>query len=122
MGQGAKSAGRRRPPLRAVAGGRRARTPARPQRGRALALSLVVFAAVFGGGYFGPPLLDRLARRAEVVRAASYYPSCEAAHADGVYSILVGAPAYRRELDADQDGIACEPWPAAERKRKTPLD
>lgn len=38
-----------------------------------------------------------------------YYPRCAAAHAEGVYSIRRGQPGYRPPLDADGDGLACEP-------------
>ncbi|NTZ42158.1 excalibur calcium-binding domain-containing protein [Altererythrobacter sp. SALINAS58] len=40
-----------------------------------------------------------------------YYPRCSFAHAKGVYSIRSGEPGYRSELDADADGLACEPYP-----------
>ncbi len=78
-----------------------------------------MFTTVFATGVLGPTLLRRLEfeRRDAPVRAASYYPNCTAAHADGVYSIVIGAPAYRRELDADADGVACEPWRSTERSR-----
>ena len=38
-----------------------------------------------------------------------YYPRCAIAHADGVFSIRRGRPGYRPPLDADGDGLACEP-------------
>jgi hypothetical protein len=38
------------------------------------------------------------------------YPNCSAAHAAGIYSIREGEPGYRPELDADGDGLACEPY------------
>lgn len=38
-----------------------------------------------------------------------YYPRCATAHARGVYSIRRGQPGYRPPLDADGDGLACEP-------------
>ncbi|MGA8332264.1 MAG: excalibur calcium-binding domain-containing protein [Mycobacterium sp.] len=37
------------------------------------------------------------------------YPDCNAAHADGRYSIPSSDPAYRPDLDLDKDGLACEP-------------
>lgn len=40
-----------------------------------------------------------------------YYPNCATARALGRESIRIGEPGYRPELDADHDGIACEPIP-----------
>ncbi|HEY1838883.1 MAG TPA: excalibur calcium-binding domain-containing protein [Mycobacterium sp.] len=37
------------------------------------------------------------------------YQNCNEAHADGRYSIPTSDPAYRPDLDLDQDGLACEP-------------
>lgn len=36
--------------------------------------------------------------------------NCTRMRAAGLSSIPVGHPAYRSWLDADNDGIACEPW------------
>jgi hypothetical protein len=41
-------------------------------------------------------------------RPAVYYKNCAEAHADGRWNIPEGDPAYRRELDNNHDGIACE--------------
>jgi hypothetical protein len=41
---------------------------------------------------------------------ASYYANCDAARAAGDAPIYRGERAYRPQLDADEDGIACEPW------------
>jgi Excalibur calcium-binding domain len=38
-----------------------------------------------------------------------YYPDCAIARAAGAAPIHIGEPGYRPELDADSDGIACEP-------------
>lgn len=40
----------------------------------------------------------------------AYYPNCAAARRAGVAPIQRGEPGYRSELDADDDGIACEPY------------
>jgi hypothetical protein len=40
-----------------------------------------------------------------------YYPNCAAARALGKAPIHIGEPGYRPGLDADGDGIACEPVP-----------
>jgi hypothetical protein len=39
-----------------------------------------------------------------------YYHRCADARAAGVAPILRGEPGYRAPLDADNDGIACEPY------------
>jgi excalibur calcium-binding domain-containing protein len=39
-----------------------------------------------------------------------YYPNCAAARADGVAPLYLGQPGYRAPLDADGDGVACEPY------------
>ncbi|UMB70807.1 excalibur calcium-binding domain-containing protein [Mycobacterium paraterrae] len=38
------------------------------------------------------------------------YRNCSEAHADGRYNIPSTDPAYRSQLDRDQDGLACEPY------------
>ena len=40
-----------------------------------------------------------------------YYPNCAAARSAGAAPIKQGEPGYRASLDADSDGIACEPYP-----------
>lgn len=45
------------------------------------------------------------------VRQISYVPNCTAARVMGVAPIYRGQPGYRPGLDADNDGIACEPYP-----------
>lgn len=42
---------------------------------------------------------------------AIYYRTCADARSLGAGSIPRGAPGYRSALDADSDGIACEPYP-----------
>jgi len=41
--------------------------------------------------------------------ASTYFPNCSAARATGHTPIHAGSPGYRIGLDADGDGIACEP-------------
>ena len=41
--------------------------------------------------------------------ANTYYPNCGAARATGHTPIRAGSPGYRIGLDADGDGVACEP-------------
>jgi hypothetical protein len=42
-------------------------------------------------------------------RPGAYFPNCAAARDAGVAPIHIGDPGYREELDADYDGVACEP-------------
>lgn len=71
--------------------------------------SLLFAAKVLGGAAaFG---LAAGALSTEKGRAqVTYYPNCDAARAAGAAPILEGEPGYRPELDADDDGIACEPY------------
>lgn len=39
-----------------------------------------------------------------------YYPNCSSARATGHAPIHAGSPGYRVGLDADGDGVACEPF------------
>lgn len=39
-----------------------------------------------------------------------YFPDCSAARATGHAPIFAGSPGYRIGLDADGDGVACEPY------------
>lgn len=48
--------------------------------------------------------------RTDAVGADVYYPNCAAARAADAAPIYAGRPGYRRGLDADGDGIACEPY------------
>jgi Excalibur calcium-binding domain len=45
---------------------------------------------------------------APVAVADPPYKNCSQARADGRYNIPKGDPAYRPQLDRDDDGIACE--------------
>lgn len=40
----------------------------------------------------------------------TFYGTCREAFLDGRSNIRVGEPGYRRALDADGDGLACEPY------------
>ena len=42
--------------------------------------------------------------------ASRYFPNCSTARATGHAPIQAGSPGYRIGLDADGDGIACEPY------------
>lgn len=41
----------------------------------------------------------------------TWYRNCRQARAAGVAPLLRGDPGYRSGLDADNDGVACEPYP-----------
>lgn len=47
----------------------------------------------------------------EVTRHLLAAPNCEAARAVGLAPARRGQPGYWPKHDADNDGIACEPWP-----------
>ncbi|WP_245841929.1 excalibur calcium-binding domain-containing protein [Sphingomonas lenta] len=46
----------------------------------------------------------------EVAERSVYYARCADARAAGAAPIHRGSPGYRNELDADNDGVACEPY------------
>lgn len=73
------------------------------------------------GGYVWsamPPANAETPRGVDALRAPSreevehsvYYPDCASARAAGHAPIFEGQPGYRSKLDADADGIACEPY------------
>jgi hypothetical protein len=51
-----------------------------------------------------------VAQREQSGSAQVYYRNCTQARAAGSAPIYAGQPGYRPALDADGDGIACEPW------------
>ncbi|HEY2356785.1 MAG TPA: excalibur calcium-binding domain-containing protein [Phenylobacterium sp.] len=76
-----------------------------------------MFLTVVASGLVGPRIVGSVyakivATDASVPAAGAerYFRNCTAAHAAGVYSIPRGAPGYRPALDADNDGLACEPY------------
>jgi hypothetical protein len=62
----------------------------------------------------GVPALEQIApdptRDRDALEHSVYYARCDEARAAGNAPILSGQPGYRRALDADGDGIACEPY------------
>lgn len=48
--------------------------------------------------------------RERSAKAGDYWPRCDDARAVGAAPIHRGEPGYREGLDADNDGIACEPY------------
>lgn len=73
---------------------------------------LLALGVLIGGGAF--LALDSLnppAARSEAFSLrGTYYQNCRDAFLDGRTNIGRGEPGYRPELDADQDGLACEPF------------
>jgi hypothetical protein len=57
-----------------------------------------------------PPTEAQPTPSQEEVEHSVYYPSCAAAWKAGHAPIFRGQPGYRRDLDGDDDGIACEPY------------
>lgn len=55
-------------------------------------------------------LVQTLAATGKSLAEARYYPNCASARAAGVAPLRQGQAGYRAELDADGDGIACEPY------------
>lgn len=77
-------------------------------------VSLLVLGAAIGGGGF--LLVDALGEPAPASRdgvfslRGVYYSTCRDAFQDGRVNIQRGEPGYRAALDADNDGLACEPY------------
>ncbi|MBI3438735.1 MAG: excalibur calcium-binding domain-containing protein [Proteobacteria bacterium] len=70
----------------------------------------VVAPAIVGAGLGGGILFtaDWISARANTT---AFYRDCDAARAAGAAPISMRQPGYRPELDADRDGVACEPYP-----------
>lgn len=74
----------------------------------------ILFGAAVGMGAFvavdslGPP--DEPSALGALSLRETYYASCRDAFQDGRSNIRRGEPGYRRPLDADDDGLACEPY------------
>lgn len=78
------------------------------------ALGMLVLGA--GIGISGFILVDSLREPEHQTRdgmfsfRGPYYASCREAFQDGRANIRRGEPGYRAALDADNDGLACEPY------------
>jgi len=83
----------------------------RPKPGLSLtrfaSVALPVF-ALFGYAVFAKPTGAVGERTAA---SPAFFANCSQAHAAGRYDIPRSDPAYRAALDADRDGLACEPYP-----------
>lgn len=69
--------------------------------------AVAVFAAVYA---LTPAQRSAAVEGEPQARGFAYYPNCDSARAAGAAPIHRGEPGYRAPLDADSDGIACEPW------------
>lgn len=76
---------------------------------RARPLGLVAFGIFLGAGTV--TLLDANDPQKAFAFRPAYYGNCGQARAAGVAPIYRGQPGYAPHLDADDDGIACEPYP-----------
>jgi hypothetical protein len=56
------------------------------------------------------PPLEQASADPVAIQQSVYYRSCKDAWAAGKAPIHAGQPGYRSGLDADGDGIACEPY------------
>lgn len=77
-----------------------------------------VFLAAFGVAWkYLPQSMDlghiqkQWSEERQIQKSWVYYPNCTIARYLGAAPIRRGEPGYRPELDADNDGIACEPIP-----------
>lgn len=89
--------------------------PVRRQlRDSGLSVAYMLAGATFGMGAFvvvdsfGPP--EEASPLGALSLRATYYASCREAFQDGRANIRRGEPGYRMQLDADNDGLACEPY------------
>lgn len=53
---------------------------------------------------------QRAARSTPVSQPSRAYSDCDAARATGAAPLRTGDPGYGQHLDADRDGVACEPY------------
>lgn len=81
-------------------------------------LSVATFCGVFFSNELAPALshsrelMENSATAAQgFLDKSRYYPDCGHARAAGAAPMARGTPGYRRALDADGDGMACEPLP-----------
>lgn len=75
-------------------------------------MSLATFTGVLLAGLYGPGAAAWVTRALQQPEPPSYVRDCGDAHRHNLYNIPAGAPAYRPELDSDDDGWACEGLPS----------
>lgn len=86
----------------------RRHSPRRLPRVRVRAVGLVAFGAFLGAGTV--TLLDASEPRTAFTFRTVHYSNCREAIQAGVAPIYRGEPGYAQHLDADDDGVACEPY------------
>ncbi len=69
---------------------------------------LIAFVSVVGNSVMSGEIAPGVSQAA--LGQTAYYRNCDTARAAGVAPLHVGEPGYREPLDADGDGIACEPY------------
>jgi hypothetical protein len=78
----------------------------------AVSVIVIIVASLRNGppnaGQTTPTRSNYLTLRSSPTRPTPYYRNCREAHADGRWDIPTGDPAYRRALDGDGNGVACE--------------
>lgn len=77
-------------------------------RRRAQSVGLVAFGALVGAGSF--VVLEQGSSSSARATSLVFYASCREAIQAGTAPMRRSDPGYRLELDADGDGIACEPY------------
>ncbi|RYG29135.1 MAG: excalibur calcium-binding domain-containing protein [Burkholderiales bacterium] len=75
---------------------------------RGKTIGLASFGFLIGAGSF--VALDRFPVSSSSIAAPAFYQNCREAIQDGAAPIYHGQPGYAAHLDADNDGIACEPF------------
>ncbi len=64
-----------------------------------------------GGAFLALDALNPPTERSDAISLRPvFYQTCREALQDGRVNIRRGKPGYRLELDADRDGLACEPF------------
>jgi hypothetical protein len=81
-----------------------------------IVIGMVVVALLAGSVFRALPdaemgVSQRAAATPSAASAYVYFRNCREARAAGVAPIARGRPGYRSQLDADDDGWACEPYP-----------
>ena len=78
--------------------------------GLAAAVSANGGAARIGSAVHEAAVSAGMVRRNAPILGA-HYSGCDDARAAGVAPLYIGEPGYRTEMDGDDDGVACEPYP-----------
>lgn len=62
------------------------------------------------GAFVALDMMNPPAARSELTQHGAFYRTCREAFQDGRTNIRRDEPGYRAALDADGDGLACEPY------------